>query len=80
MLNLKEEFKSNSIDNIQDYISNYASSQNSIAANLNSEQRLELIEQLKENGLLNLKGSVTITSKLLNVSRTTIYKILSNVK
>lgn len=68
-----ENLNSNGQDNIKHYIDHYASEHATTPRLLKANERKEVIMQLKQKGLLDIKKSMEIVAQYLGISRASAY-------
>lgn len=68
-----ENLNSNGQDSIKHYIDHYASEHATTPRLLKANERKEVIIQLKQNGLLDIKKSMEIVAQYLGISRASAY-------
>lgn len=77
---IQETLQAKTIDELQKTIQYFEKKYNAPAYDLSINQRRELIHQLQESGLFNIRNAIPITADLLHITRATIYNILKKNK
>ena len=65
-----------SLSDIASVINNFAASHATAPRALTSEQRVQVIQQLKQQGYLQLRGAATMAAEALGISRVSVYNLL----
>ncbi|TQI80238.1 putative transcriptional regulator YheO [Serratia fonticola] len=65
-----------SLADIAAFINQFAASQSTQPRALSSEQRFQVIQQLKQQGYLQLRGAATMAAEALGISRVSVYNLL----
>ena len=73
---VRESLRSRSINDIRDAIESFAASHNMQPRSLTGEQRRDIVRQLANSGLLQLRGAASIAADILGISRASIYNAL----
>lgn len=74
---VKESLHTRSVDDLRDTIDTFSAKYNTQPRALNIMQRSELIQLVRDKGLLNLRGAATIIADILGISRGSVYHILN---
>lgn len=76
----KEYFFASSLDQVEKYIFTYCKKHNVIGSSLSASRKRLLVQEMKQKGLLNLKGAIDIIAKKLQISRASIYYYIKEME
>lgn len=79
-LNPVEQFAVNWRQQVTAFIDDYAIKHNVALSALSKEEKSEIVGQLYDHGLFNYRDAAAYIAQILNVSRTTVYNYLKEVK